>query len=97
VSLGPAVGGCHARYISISLKVPISLKGRFLDFRGDASARSKARPVWRFRSPHHSCGDSKMRTSKPKPHWINKLLVSFDSEVRKRECRTMVRTSESGH
>jgi hypothetical protein len=24
-----------------------------------------------------------MRTSEPKPHWINKLLVSFDSEVRK--------------
>jgi len=25
-----------------------------------------------------------MRTSEPKPHWINKLLVSVDSEVRKR-------------
>src|SRR5262245_3890452 len=45
-------------------------------------------PVWRFRSPHHCCGESKMRTSEPKPHWINKLPVSFDSEVGKRECRT---------
>src|SRR5262249_7433118 len=24
--------------------------------------------VWRFRSPHHSCSDSEMRTSEPKPH-----------------------------
>ncbi len=24
--------------------------------------------VWRFRSPHHSCGQSEMRTSEPKPH-----------------------------
>src|SRR5215203_6169318 len=24
--------------------------------------------VWRFRSPHHSCGESEMRTSEPKPH-----------------------------
>src|SRR5262245_48819998 len=43
------------------------------------------------------CGESEMRTSEPKPHWINKLLVSFDSEVRKRACCTMMRTSESGH
>jgi hypothetical protein len=28
---------------------------------------------------------------------FNKWLVSFDSEVRKRGCRTMMRTSESGH
>src|SRR5215470_1173437 len=53
--------------------------------------------VWRFRSPHHSCSESEMRTSEPKPHQINKLLVSFDSEVRKRGCGTMMRTSESGH
>ena len=26
------------------------------------------RLVWRFRSPHHSCGESEMRTSEPKPH-----------------------------
>ena len=43
--------------------------------------------VWRFRSPHHSRGESKMRTSEPKPHWIDKLPVSLDSEVRKRACR----------
>ena len=24
--------------------------------------------VWRFRSPHHSCGEFEMRTSEPKPH-----------------------------
>ena len=24
--------------------------------------------VWRFRSPHHSCGESEMQTSEPKPH-----------------------------
>ena len=39
--------------------------------------------VWRFRSPHHSCSESEMRTSEPKPHYVNKLLVPFDSEVRK--------------
>src|SRR5215510_11742396 len=39
--------------------------------------------VWRFRSPHHSSREFAMRTSEPKPHEINKLLVSFDSEVRK--------------
>jgi hypothetical protein len=55
------------------------------------------RLVWRFRSPHHSCGASEMRISEPKPHWINELLVSLDSEVRKRTRRTMMRTSESGH
>jgi len=38
-----------------------------------------------------------MRASEPKPHKINTLLVSFDSEVRKRGCRMMMRASESGH
>src|SRR5262249_8225287 len=38
--------------------------------------------VWRFRSPHRSSREFAMRTSEPKPHEINKLLVSFDSEVR---------------
>ena len=28
---------------------------------------------------------------------FNKLLVPFDSEVRKRACRRTMRTSESGH
>ncbi len=32
---------------------------------------------WRFRSPHHSAASSEMRTSEPKPHQINKLLVSL--------------------
>src|SRR5262249_43117841 len=63
---------------------------------GVVGARLRAL-VWRFRSPHHFCSESEMRTSEPKPHWINKLLVSFDSEVRKRGCGTMMRTSESGH
>src|SRR5215471_10745906 len=53
--------------------------------------------VWRFRSPHHSRREFAMWTSEPKPHEINKLLVSFDSEVRKWGCRKMMRTSESGH
>ena len=39
--------------------------------------------VWRFRSPHHSRSEFAMRASEPKPHEINKLLMSFDSEVRK--------------
>ena len=30
--------------------------------------RGLDRLVWRFRSPHHSCGTSEMRTSEPKPH-----------------------------
>ena len=37
------------------------------------------------RSPHHSCGESGMRTSEPKPHQNNNLLVSFDSVVRNRK------------
>src|SRR5262249_11763882 len=52
-------------------------------------------PVWRFGSPHHFCSESEMRTSEPKLHEINKLLVSFDPEVRKRGGGTM-RTSASG-
>jgi len=39
--------------------------------------------VWRFGSPHHTGREFAMRTPEPKPHEINKLLVSFDSEVRK--------------
>jgi hypothetical protein len=30
------------------------------------------------------------------PHWINKLPASYDCEVRKRGCSTMMRASESG-
>src|SRR5215831_14384453 len=39
--------------------------------------RTAMTPVWRFRSPHHSCRAFVMRTSEPKPHWTNNLLVSF--------------------
>src|SRR5215471_12782347 len=46
-----------------------------------ARSRKCRRLVWRFRSPHHSRSESEMRTSEPKPHQINELLVSFDSEV----------------
>src|SRR5262245_16329576 len=53
--------------------------------------------VWRFGSPHHFCSEPEMRTSEPKPHEINKLLVSFDPEVRNRGTGTMMRTSASGH
>src|SRR5262249_38454444 len=48
-----------------------------------ATRKHLSKFVWRFRSPHHSSRESAMRTSEPKPHEINKLLVSFDSEVRK--------------
>ena len=67
------------------------------DFHLSPPFRSITRPVWRFRSPHHFCRELVMRTSEPKPHQIDTLLVSFDSEVRKRGCRIMMRTSESGH
>src|SRR5215510_8405948 len=53
--------------------------------------------VWWFRSPQHSRGESELRTSEPSHTRFNKSLVSFDSEVRKRGCRTTIRTSESGH
>src|SRR5262245_16758503 len=53
--------------------------------------------VWWFGSPHHFCSEPEMRTSEPKPHEINKLLVSFDPEVRNRGTGTMMRTSASGH
>src|SRR6516162_11778964 len=65
--------------------------------RRDPPPKSAVALVWRFRSPHHSSREFAMRISEPKPHEINKLLVSFDSEVRKRGCRKMMRTSESGH
>jgi cupin 2 domain-containing protein len=56
-----------------------------------------SRLVWRFKARIILCCESGMRISEPKPHQINKLLVSFDSEVRKRGCRTMMRTLESEH
>lgn len=34
------------------------------------------RLVRRFRSPHHSCRDFVMRSSEPKPHWINELPLA---------------------
>ncbi len=36
--------------------------------RGPRLPDGETRLVWRFRSPHHSCGESEMRTSEPKPH-----------------------------
>ena len=57
----------------------------------------KCRPSVAVQKSAYSCAESEMRNSEPKPHSINELLVSFDSEVRKRKCRTMMRTSESGH
>src|SRR5258705_2375633 len=35
-----------------------------------------------------------MRTSEPKPHYISKLPVSFDSEARERGCLKLMRTTE---
>ena len=49
-----------------------------------------------FRGRHHFRGKSEMRTSEPKPQGRG-LPVSVDCEVRKRTCRTMMRTSESRH
>src|SRR5262249_43193805 len=37
-------------------------------FRARRLSGSLAALVWRFRSPHHSCSESEMRTSEPKPH-----------------------------
>src|SRR5436309_7079581 len=42
--------------------------------------------VGQFRSPHHSCRESEMRTSEPKPHWINKVA----SVLRFRSSQTRV-------
>jgi hypothetical protein len=56
----------------------------FSDHASPDHASTRAHLVWRFRSTHHSCGESEMRTSEPKPHEVNELQVSFDSEVRKR-------------
>lgn len=53
-----------------------------------------ARSYWRSRGPHHPCRGFAMRSSEPKPHQVNKLPVSFDSEVRKQGCRRTMRTSE---
>ena len=89
--------------LGVRLKVETVARGG-LDHLTGLSATSKIkrlidkrRVVWRFGSPHRSCSEPEMRTSEPKPRWINKLLVSFDSEARKRACRRMRRTSESGH
>jgi cytosine deaminase len=38
------------------------------DYRELDHLYGEAALVWRFRSPHHSCGESDMRTSEPKPH-----------------------------
>jgi hypothetical protein len=57
--------------------------------------------------PRRQCGGSEVRiilAATPRCGLLNqshtgsiKLLVPFDSEVRKRECRRIMRTSESGH
>jgi hypothetical protein len=53
-------------------------------------------PVWWFRSRIIGCRDLATPTSEPKPHWINILPVSFDSQVRDGVCCNTLRTSESG-
>src|SRR3974390_3471573 len=53
--------------------------------------------VWRFRSPHHSCGELYCGLLNQSHTRIKGLLVSFDSEIRTRACRTMKRISESRH
>src|SRR5215470_15081735 len=39
--------------------------------------------VWRFRSPHHSCGELDCGLLNQSHTRIKGLLVSFDSEIRK--------------
>jgi hypothetical protein len=39
--------------------------------------------VWRFRSPHHSCGEPDCGLLNQSHTRIKGLLVSFDSEIRK--------------
>ena len=39
--------------------------------------------VWRFRSPHHSCGEPDCGLLNQSHNRIIGLLVSFDSEIRK--------------
>src|SRR5262249_42230608 len=66
-----------------------------------------ARQCQRGPEPASQCGGSEVRiilAASPRCGLLNqshtrfnKLLVPFDSEVRKRACRKMMRTSESGH
>src|SRR5262249_21772760 len=53
--------------------------------------------VPRTRSSHHTCRESGCELRVQSGTRIIELLVPFDSEVRKRACRKMMRTSESGH
>src|SRR5262249_45076674 len=58
---GAVIGAHHAS--------PMALPLAFTPCRKRAPwAKWCNRLVWRFRSPHHSCSDSEMRTSEPKPH-----------------------------
>src|SRR5262249_28397640 len=52
-----------AASLGSALKLPPFLESRRREI-------EKALPalVWRFRSPHHPCSESEMRTSEPKPH-----------------------------
>lgn len=55
----------------------------------------------------HSCGGSEariivarefiMRSSEPKPHWINKFAGVLSIPKFETRLRNMIRTSESGH
>ena len=73
--------------------------------RGIAKARvqeagqmtSDERLVPRTRSSHHNCRESGCELRVQSGTRIIELLVPFDSEVPKRACRKMMRTSESGH
>jgi len=53
--------------------------------------------VPRTRSSHHNCRESDCELRVQSGTRIIELLVPFDTEVRKRTCRQMMRTSESGH
>src|SRR5262249_36816686 len=59
--------------------------------------KERAGLVPRTRSSHHNCRESGCELRVQSGTRIIELLVPFDSEVRKRACRKMMRTSESGH
>ena len=63
-----------------------------------ASSRLRDSPLSAAnRSSHHTCRESGCALRVQSGTRIIGLLVPFDSEVRKRACRKMMRTSESGH
>src|ERR1700730_4404183 len=72
-------------------------RGSDCEFRVQSGTRIIELLVPRTRSSHHNCCESGCELRVQSGTRIIELLVPFDSEVRKRACRRMMRTSESGH